>query len=207
MHLTIKNGLCSNNINQIFQDTEGGIWIATYNGLAYIKDINDLEKIDIYNERHGLNDCHIRAVQQDRSGNIWVSTYTGISCWNIHQQKFYNYDSHEGVPLGGFVESSVATAPNGTIYFGSPNGVCYFNPQLLTYSQQISPIRLIACELIEEQIETHTPKILIPDEKTQFIFLIIKILFAYYSPLLTILKTDEWNMLTLWKEWKKYGII
>ena len=165
MHLTIKNGLCSNNINQIFQDTEGGIWIATYNGLAYIKDINDLEKIDIYNERHGLNDCHIRAVQQDRSGNIWVSTYTGISCWNIHQQKFYNYDSHEGVPLGGFVESSVATAPNGTIYFGSPNGVCYFNPQLLTYSQQISPIRLIACELIEEQIETHTPKILIPDEK------------------------------------------
>lgn len=164
-HLTMMSGLHSNNINQIFRDTEGGIWIATYNGLAYIKNMNYLEEIEIYNERHGLKDCHIRAIQQDRSGNIWVSTYTGIACWNMHQQKFYNYDFHEGVPLGGFAESSAATASDGTIYFGSPNGVCYFNPQLLTYNQQISPIRLIACELVKEQIEGHTPEILVPNEK------------------------------------------
>lgn len=145
--LTVDNGLCSNNINQIFKDAEGGIWIATYNGLVYIKDTNHPQQWETYDERQGLADSHIRAIQQDHSGNIWVSTYTNIAYWNRYKQKFNNYDYYNGVSMGGFVEGGAAISKNGTIYFSSPNGVCYFNPAIIVATkQQISPIRLIACE-------------------------------------------------------------
>ena len=145
--LTTDNGLCSDNINQIYKDAEGGMWIATYNGLVYIKDTNHPRQWEIYDEHQGLDDSHIRAIQQDRSGNIWVSTYTNIAYWNKYRQKFNNYDHYNGVSMGGFVESGAAISKSGTVYFSSPDGVCYFNPAIIVAAkQQISPIRLIACE-------------------------------------------------------------
>ena len=145
--LTTDNGLCSDNINQIYKDAEGGMWIATYNGLVYVKDTRHPRRWEMYDERQGLDDSHIRAIRQDRSGNIWVSTYTNIAYWNKYRQKFNNYNHYDGVSMGGFVESGAAISKEGTIYFSSPDGVCYFNPAIIVATkQQISPIRLIACE-------------------------------------------------------------
>lgn len=37
IHLHEDKNFCSNNINQIYKDRQGGLWIATYKGLAYVK--------------------------------------------------------------------------------------------------------------------------------------------------------------------------
>lgn len=164
-HLTTANGLPSDNINQLYQDMKGGLWIATYNGLAYVGDTRRPEQVEVYDERQGLKDCHVRALCQDRFGNIWMSTYTGIACWHIRKQQFSNYDFRDNVPIGGFMESSVAAAPDGTLYFGSLNGACCFHPQLMADVPPVSPIRLIACEELEEQSEKGNPRLLMPDRK------------------------------------------
>lgn len=162
-HLSANSGFCSSNINHIYPASDGSIWIATYNGLGYIKDISHPDRFEIFNEKQGLGDNHVRAIQEDRSGNIWISTYTGISCWNVRKERFDNYDYNNGIPMGSFVESSVCTAPNGFIYFGSPNGVCYFNPQLLIDGQQVAPVRIIACEGFNKQVEQRRAEALVPD--------------------------------------------
>lgn len=164
IHLDTGNKLSSKHINQIYKDRKGGLWIATYNGLNYIKDTNYPDRIEIYDERHGLADNHIRAILQDKQGNIWVSTYTGIACWNAFRQKFYNYNYNDGVALGGFVESSSAMMPDGTLCFGSPHGVCYFNPQLMKTDESVSPIEIISCESFNEQA-TGRLETVIPDSK------------------------------------------
>ena len=155
----------SSHINQIYKDRKGGLWIATYNGLGYVEDTNHPEQIKIYNEQQGLADCHIRAIQQDKQGNIWVSTYTGIACWNAYQQTFYNYDYNDGVPLGGFVESSSAMTPDGTLFFSSPHGVCYFHPQLMKNDKTVSPIEIISCESFSKQATGRNFEIAVPDDK------------------------------------------
>lgn len=157
--------LDSSHINQIYKDRKGGLWIATYNGLGYVEDTNHPEQIKIYNEQQGLADCHIRAIQQDKQGNIWVSTYTGIACWNAYQQTFYNYDYNDGVPLGGFVESSSAMTPDGTLFFSSPHGVCYFHPQLMKNDKTVSPIEIISCESFSKQATGRNFEIAVPDDK------------------------------------------
>ena len=89
-------------------------------------------------------------------GNIWVSTYTGIACWNAYQQKFHNYDYQDGVPMGGFVEGSATITPDGTIYFGSLHGVCYFIPQTIEANETVSSIEIISCESFNTQAVSYT---------------------------------------------------
>lgn len=115
--------------------------------------------------KNGLADSHIRAIQQDKMGNIWVSTYTGIACWNAYQQKFHNYDYQDGVPMGGFVEGSATITPDGTIYFGSLHGVCYFNPQTIEANETVSSIEIISCESFNTQEGGRKSETMTPDNE------------------------------------------
>lgn len=148
VHLTEKNLLATNSINHIIKDADGGIWMATMRGLAYVQNPLQPGAIKNYDERYGIKDSHIRAISQDKQGNIWVSMFSGIACLNIHKQRFYNYDYESGIPMSDFVEASAVTTPDGTIYFGSPGGICFFNPQQLTEPKAVSPIQIINCERV-----------------------------------------------------------
>lgn len=148
VHLTEKNLLANNSINHIIKDADGGIWMATMRGLAYVQNPLQPGAIKNYDERYGIKDSHIRAISQDKQGNIWVSMFSGIACLNIHKQRFYNYDYESGIPTSDFVEASAVTTPDGTIYFGSPGGICFFNPQQLTEPKAVSPIQIINCERV-----------------------------------------------------------
>lgn len=145
-HMNEKNLLRSNSASQIFKDSQGGIWIATFNGLAYVKSPKNLKSVKIYNERQGLKGNHICAICQDKKGNIWVSTSLGIACLNIHNQRFYNYGFQYGIPKGNFVEAAAAVTLDGTLYFSSTSGVCYFNPQLMLKQKKMSQVEIIGCE-------------------------------------------------------------
>lgn len=145
-NMTTDSGLCSNDINHIYADTEGGMWIATHNGLAYIPDTKKLADIRIFNGKQGLADSHVRAICRDYTGNVWASTFTGIACLNIRKDRFLNYNYQNGVTMGNFVEGSVTATSDGTIYFGSPDGVCYFNPRDITSGATCSHVQIIACE-------------------------------------------------------------
>lgn len=144
----IYHGLPSHAINHIFRDHDGEMWLATFDGLVEIPDPSRPYHFRVYNEREGLKDGHLRAISQDLTGNIWVSTFSGIACFDVHRRKFYNYDYHSGIPTGNFAESSSAAASDGTLFFGSPGGVCCFNPRLLSVNEKVSPVEIINCERI-----------------------------------------------------------
>lgn len=158
VHLSDKNSLKSNSINHIVKDTDGGIWIATFKGLAYISDPLKPRQVKNYDERQGIKDSHIRAICQDKQGNIWVSMFAGIACLDIHKQRFYNYDYQSGIPTGNFVEASAAMTPDGTVYFGSPGGVCCFSPRFLADTKAAPDVQIIDCERIGRLFsQTYSP--------------------------------------------------
>lgn len=164
IHLSDKNLLKSNSVNHIIKDEDGGIWIGSFKGLVYVPNPKYPQKLTIYDEHYGIKDSHIRAICQDRQGNIWVSLFSGIACLDIHKQRFYNYDYQSGIPTGNFVEGAAAMTPDGTIYFGSPGGVCYFNPQLLTEQKTVSPVQIISCERIGRLSNQFISTIISPNE-------------------------------------------
>lgn len=163
VHLTEKNLLATNSINHIIKDADGGIWMATMRGLAYVQNPLQPGAIKNYDERYGIKDSHIRAISQDKQGNIWVSMFSGIACLNIHKQRFYNYDYESGIPTSNFVEASAVTTPDGTIYFGSPGGICFFNPQQLTEPKAVSPIQIINCERVGKLSDQFASRLISPN--------------------------------------------
>lgn len=128
-HFGIAQGFYSNLISYIFRDSKNQMWVATGEGLVlFPKDTHDFI---IYTEENGLINSHIKAIAEDQQGNIWFSTEKGIGRWSPDEKRFFHYDQYDGIPQGVFMRGAVLNSQKGILYFGSQNGVCYFDPQQL----------------------------------------------------------------------------
>lgn len=156
-----ESGFSSNSISHIYMDSKGAIWVATRNGIGYIEDTNYPQNYKLYNHENGLEDSHVRAIQEDQDGNIWVSTNDGISYWDKIKNKFDNYDHRDGIPIGNFIEGSSCITSDGTIYFGSLNGVCYFNPHELTNKHKVAPVQIMEVKSFNRKTENREEELLI----------------------------------------------
>ena len=154
----------SNSINQLIKDEDGGIWAATHTGLVYFPNPKNPKRFEVYGEKQGISDNHIRSLVQDRHGNIWVSMFSGIACFDRNKQKFYNYDYQSGIPTGNFGVGSACISSTGIVYFGSPGGICSFNPQLLTEQKEMPTVEIIDCEQILNTTEKQQRSIVPLDE-------------------------------------------
>lgn len=148
-HLDRTNGLPSDNINQIYRDRHDGIWIATYNGLAYAGNSGDLHNFKIYNEDNGLTNDNIRSVIEDPGSNIWVSTFVGVACLQNGKTQFTGYNFIDGLPEGGFVENGMAMQADGTIYVASPYGIGYISTSGVEAVKKPSRIQLTGIESLD----------------------------------------------------------
>jgi len=94
-HITRDNGLPSDKVNVITQDTKGFMWLGTDAGLARY----DGTSFKIYkndpNDSTSLVDNWISAIEQI-GDHLWVGTALGISVLNLSTDKFKNYylDNH-----------------------------------------------------------------------------------------------------------------
>ena len=161
---TKNNGMPSNHINDILIDSDNTIWVATRYGLVNISG----QDLQIFNQEQGLDDAYISAIQEDRSGNIWVSTYSGLSCFDIGSHFFHNYSHEDGIPIGSFVENSASTSSDGSLFFGSSEGVCFFNPLAISVSQERTDVKILNCEILRSQNEKQKNYVLSPDKNGVF---------------------------------------
>ena len=132
-------GFCSNTINQIYRSSKGQMWLATGEGLVCFPSARNFD-YQVFQRKEGLPNTHIRAISEDKNGNIWASTNTGISCYITSKKCFYTYDHSNNIPQGSFISGCVTKDHNGLIYFGSINGLCFFNPDIAINSPQIPPV-------------------------------------------------------------------
>lgn len=142
------SGFPSNTINHIFRDRNGTMWVATGEGLVRF---GTNLKYRIYNERSGLANGHVRAIVQDKQGYIWFSSLAGISRLIPGTNKVFNYDHHYGVPMGDFKSGSVTSDSKGNLYFGSENGLCYFNPALIPSLIQLPSVTVTGFRVYTEK--------------------------------------------------------
>ena len=151
----------SNTLNALYEDSKGRMWAATGDGLVCFP---SLKKRDykVYRREDGLVNTHIQAINEDKEGNIWFSTNKGISCLCNNGDTLYNYDQHDNLPLGNFSHNCTATDSVGRLYFGSIDGLCYFNPELVLQKRQ-SPPAFINSLVIHEPSENFENKpVIIP---------------------------------------------
>jgi serine phosphatase RsbU (regulator of sigma subunit)/ligand-binding sensor domain-containing protein len=89
--LTVTDGLVSNTILDVFQDSYGLIWIGTYEGL-HVYDGYKIEKIkNVPGNTSSIQDNTIRRIIEDKDKNIWIGNDLGVSMYSRKTNKFTNY--------------------------------------------------------------------------------------------------------------------
>lgn len=76
------NQLSSNLATQVFQDSNGFIWIATRNGLNIYDGYNFMVIRKAYNNSNGLNSNYINCITQDEKGRIVLGTNKSLLILN-----------------------------------------------------------------------------------------------------------------------------
>ncbi len=90
-HITTRNGLSQNHVNYICQDTNGFLWIGTYNGL------NRYDGYEFKTYHHKSDDStslslsSVNVIFVDRSGFMWVGTDQGLNKYNPLEDNFIRY--------------------------------------------------------------------------------------------------------------------
>jgi len=126
-----QNHILSNKIvYSLYEDEENNLWIGTSEGLFY-KPNNDTIT-QIYTTEQGLPSDVISAIEEDDNNNLWISTNNGISKFELQSKEFKNYYFRDGLQGNEFNKNASYAEDNGRLFFGSTNGVTYFNPSEIT---------------------------------------------------------------------------
>ncbi|WP_159470018.1 two-component regulator propeller domain-containing protein [Dyadobacter sp. 3J3] len=129
--LSRDNGLSSNNINCIFQDKKGFIWLGTRNGLNRYDGTNVISYKNSESDSSSLSNNYVTGVVEDKSGTIWLSTAGGgLDRFDRNKGKFYAYKHSEKNPksIGTNYISRLEIDKNGKLWLGTSAGLDLFDP-------------------------------------------------------------------------------
>ncbi len=96
---TIKNGLPSNVIMDILQDSKGYMWFATQNGISRFDGYN----FKNFSIQDGLPSIYIYCLFEDSKGNIWVGTEDG-GVARFNGREFITYNTDNGLVSNNEIE-------------------------------------------------------------------------------------------------------
>lgn len=143
--------LLSNQIISVYKDRDQRLWFGTLDGGVCVYNFAT-DSFQHYTTADGLANNNVYGILEDDAGYIWLSTNLGISKWNPHTRKFINYDTKYGLSTNQFNFKSSLKDSDGIFYFGSINGLCYFNPLKALPDKQEYPLVLTGFQLFNKDV-------------------------------------------------------
>ncbi len=112
-------------INDIVQDKNGYIWVATEAGLNRF---DGYQVIQMYQQNSGLSYDEINVLEIDTKGNVWIGTDYGLNVYWQETGLIQNFYSNPADPLTLVSDEilSLEAGANGDMWVGTSNGVSYF---------------------------------------------------------------------------------
>ena len=130
--LNSGGGLASNHITSFLEDSGHRIWITTEGGgISVTSEDWTAEKpiLTHLDKRDGLPSNVTCAIAEDLDGKLWVSTTHGLTQLDPDTGLFttsYFEESH--VTVNQYSYGAAYTAPSGTVYMGTTDGMIAFSP-------------------------------------------------------------------------------
>ncbi|HXC03498.1 MAG TPA: two-component regulator propeller domain-containing protein, partial [Bacteroidia bacterium] len=109
-----KEGLIGSNVNSIFQDKRGYVWLGTQTGISRF----DGKSFKNFTSKDGLIADDVTCINEDKQGNIWIGTTGGVSEYD--GLKFTNFTKKQG--LGDTYIHSIFIDDQNTIWFATDKG-------------------------------------------------------------------------------------
>ena len=121
-HVTLEDGLSQATVNDVLQDSQGFLWIATESGL----DRYDGYGIQTYSRERGnpnaLSNDFIWEIAEDANGDLWVTTNGGgVARWHRDRDAFstYNHDPDDPSTLSSDATRALLIDADGRVWIGT----------------------------------------------------------------------------------------
>ncbi len=127
----------SDNIQAIYEDRKGQLWVAALNGLDLFD--RKTETFTHFGLEDGLPDLVIGHLLEDGAGRLWMATGKGITWYNDETKTFHNYDKTDGLSSNeswDFIKSP----STGAFLLATADGLTIFHPDSLRQNQVAPPV-------------------------------------------------------------------
>ena len=145
-----KKSVSSNVINGVFQDGNGRIWVTTENGLnLFDPKTSTFERFTVKN---GFPSNVFYSIIEDAGHTLWISTSNGLVEFYPGTKKLKIYTRANGLLSDQFNYNSAYRAKDGTMYFGSVDGMVSFNPQNFKKNTYKPPILITGLQIDNREV-------------------------------------------------------
>lgn len=130
-HLSSENGLLDNNVNCIFQDKKGFIWIGTHSGLSRYDGNEFIDYKNDEKDKNGISNNNVISIAEDKSGNIWIATGGGgLNMFDRNKNRFYTYmhDAKNDKSVTDNYVNKIIPDRSGKFWLATPTGLDLFDP-------------------------------------------------------------------------------
>ncbi|MCI1647706.1 MAG: response regulator [Bacteroides sp.] len=146
---SLNNPLASNAIRYLFVDSKHQIWFsAEYSGFYRLNE--QTGKITSFGINNGLTDTNVTCMQEDSSGCLWLGTYNGLFRYDPSTETFIKFGKEDDLSSVQF-NYNASFQKDSIMYFGSTNGLVYFNPGKIKYKQYFDYVYFTNLDILNEK--------------------------------------------------------
>ncbi|WP_320017792.1 two-component regulator propeller domain-containing protein [Labilibaculum manganireducens] len=135
-----NNSILSNSIFDIYEDSAGTIWVASFGGLNAIDGKWNVKEFAYLNK--DLPSSLIYHVFEDAKHNLWCGSPKGIIHVNLQSEQVRVYDQKDIGNISEFAEGAAFKNQDGILFFGGYNNIVSFHPDSIHSSAEI-PIPML----------------------------------------------------------------
>lgn len=143
--------LSSSLIKSVLSTREGNLWVGTHdNGLNHFNPSTG--KAQRFGFEEGLPSLTVSSLIEDNAGYIWAATTNGLA--RINPETFQIDVYAEGAGLAGvnYNRDAALAARDGTLYFGSTEGLTVMPPNGLTENSSWHPVHLTEFRVLDKTV-------------------------------------------------------
>jgi signal transduction histidine kinase/ligand-binding sensor domain-containing protein len=147
--------LGSQDINSIYEDKDGIVWVGTWQGGLCRYDPAS-GKVKTYSINDGLPSTSIQGILADEKNNaLWLSTFAGISRFNIEEELFTNYSLRDGIQGLLYADGACLKTSGNFFIFGGNNGITWFNPDEIAKSSLPPKVYITEFNVADESMDLY----------------------------------------------------
>ncbi len=147
--------LSNNKVLSIFEDSRRNVWVTTQGrGLCLFHP--ETESFTRYDKSNGLPNDVVYQVVEDEDRIFWLTTNKGLTRFDPSTGAIKVYTTANGLPSDQFNYRSSFKDKDGTIYFGSIDGLIAFNPTTFSENKYVPSAVITDFFLFNKEMRAET---------------------------------------------------